>query len=162
MATGQPNTGSEQQAQLPATQQAQLPAETQQLMADVLGSIGTPTLHSFRGSKQEVWRQIAKVSTQPCLSYDDVKDSTVQIRDFYVHAVEFADERTGEVTGGIRTVLIPASGQPFACVSDGVAKDLAGIIRTFGLGPYDPPIDVKVVEVRTRKGFRTYRLVPAD
>lgn len=134
----------------------------QELISQVMGDIAAPTIHNFQGNNLEIWKQVAAIGAADCRGFDDVQESGIQIHQFYVHQVQFVDEKTGEVTEGIRTVLIPKVGPPFACVSDGIARDLAGIIRNFGFGPYDPPISVVPVAIKTRKGRRTYRLVPQE
>lgn len=133
-----------------------------ELMSTVMGDTGAPTLHNFQGDNMQVWKQISKVSSAECTGFDDIGDEGVELHNFYVHQVEFEEATGGELSQGIRTVLIPKEGKPFACVSDGIAKDLFEIIHTFGFGPYDPPIQVKPVAVKTRKGRKTYRLVPVD
>ncbi len=133
-----------------------------ELVSQVMGDVAAPTIHNFQGTNLEVWKQIAAIGAATCMDFDDVQDSGIQIHQFYVHQVQFVDEKTGEVNEGIRTVLIPKVGPPFACVSDGIARDLAGIIRTFGFGPYEPPISVMPVSIKTRKGRKTYRLVPQE
>ncbi len=131
-------------------------------LQSVFGDTAAPVLHNFQGTNMEVWRKIATVTAADCLDFDSIGEDGIELFEFYVHSVEFVDDATGQVTNGIRSVLIPREGQPFACVSDGIARDLSGIIRTFGFGPYDPPIHVKPVSVKTRKGRRTYRLVPVE
>lgn len=133
-----------------------------ELMERVFGEVGAPTLHNFRGNRMEIWKQIADITVMECNDFEQVREEGIELYQFYVHGVQFVDDATGEVSDGVRCVLIPKEGVPFACVSDGIARDLSGIIRTFGFGPYIPPIRVKPVSVKTRKGFKTYRLVPMD
>jgi len=139
-----------------------LSAGKEQQLLSVFGDVAAPQLHTFQGTPKEVWGQIAKVSAAECLGYDDLGEQPFGIQHFYVHGVQIAGPTPGEIIPALRCVLIPREGKPVAFVSDGIARDLAGIIRTFGMGPYLEPIAVRVVKVKTRKGFTTYRLVPAD
>jgi hypothetical protein len=139
-----------------------LPAVQAEAVANVLGDLGGPTLHNFEGDATEVWKQVARVSAAPCLSYDDVIGTTVLLKHFFVHRINIAGDTPGEFTEAIRTVLVPPTGQPVAFVSESVARDLGTLIRTFGLGPWPDPIQVQIVAVKTRKGFKTLRMIPAE
>lgn len=75
--------------------------------------------------------------------------------------VNLTDPETGEVTAHIRVTLIDGAGTTLSFVSIGIAASL-DLIRTLrGDGPYDPPYCVYVKSLKTRRGFRLYRLFPA-
>ena len=146
----------------PAIARCQLSVREESVLQQVFGELGGPVLHNFQGDRMEVWRQLAKWTAVETLSYDDVKDGKFSVRHFIAQSIRIAGNDPGEVIDGLRCVLIPPDGKAVAFVSAGIARDLAGLIQTFGMGPYEPAIEVQVIEVRTRKGFRTYRLIPAE
>jgi len=150
-------------AEAEAMENVGLPAistQQRQLLSDVLGELSGPTLHNFTGDRREVWKLTAKATGPDVIVSDEATLVPIDIRHFLVHTVRIAKETPGEFVDAIRTVLIQPDGKQYAVVSDGVARDLAGLIHTFGMGPYDPPIEVQITPVRTRKGFKTYRLMP--
>lgn len=138
--------------------QTVLPAVMQQ----VLGDLAAQPFHNFDGDKMNKWR-LASIATGPdVLKSSDIINKTFKLRYFYAHKVEIMSDQGGELFDAVRCVLIDDQDQAVGFVSDGLAKDLAMIVGMFGLGPYNPPIPVEVVQIQTRKGFRTYQLRPAS
>jgi hypothetical protein len=127
----------------------------------LLGTIGQQAVHNFQGTPEEIWRLTARANSPDALSMAEARDKEIAVVYFYAHHVQIAGPANGEYADAIRCVLIDSKGVTFAFVSDGIAADLAQMIYTFGLKPWSPPVLVKPVEVKTRRGFRTYRLVPA-
>lgn len=127
----------------------------------LLGSLGSRQFHTFTGDAMQVWRQIALATGPEVLPATEAINRPIKLEHFYVHQVQIAGETPGEYVDAIRVVLIEPEGRAFGFVSDGIAKDLARIISTFGMGPYSPPIPVKAVQFNTRKGRRAYSLQPA-
>lgn len=132
------------------------------LIQEALGGSGLPVLHNFQGDKLEVWRQATRATGPDVSSVGDHLGERIPIKWFYVHRVSILNDQTGEYSTPCRVVFVTPDKRQFACVSDQVARDLFGVIQCFGMGPYDPAIDVQVVEVKTRKGFRCYRVVPVE
>lgn len=96
---------------------------------------------------------------------DDVQpgedwEGTFRLVWWYCHRIELEDD--GELIDTVRTVLIDDQGNAIKFVSDGIRKDLFRIIAAFGLEKLDPPLPVEVKPVRTRKGFRIFRLLPVQ
>lgn len=137
-------------------------ADQRALIQEALGGSGLPVLHNFQGSKLDIWRQATRATGPDVSSIADNLGERISVKWFYVHRVSILNDQTGEINTPCRCVLISPDRKQFACVSDQVARDLFGIIQTFGMGPFDPAIDVQIVEVKTRKGFRCYRLVPTE
>jgi len=137
------------------------PQQQQQLTA-VLGDLAGGVFHNFAGTPQEVWRQMAKATGPDVIDRKKFQSEAFPLYQYYVHAVKMRNVKTGLIDPGIRCVLISKDGKMTAVVSAGVARDLALLIHAHGIGPYDPPIDVFLVEVKTRAGFYTIRLQPAD
>ena len=76
--------------------------------------------------------------------------------------VEVADPQTGEISRRLldRIVLVEPNGDAYACVSDGVRKSLQLLMHYYGAPPWKPALKVKVEQVTTRRGFRTFILNP--
>lgn len=74
--------------------------------------------------------------------------------------IELTDDETGESSPAIRIVLLDDHGDTMTFVSVGIGASL-DLIRTLrGDGPYDPPIPVVVLPVKTRRGHQTLKLRP--
>lgn len=93
---------------------------------------------------------------------EDYRDTPFLLYAWMAKKIQLADQVTGDPQPAVRVVLMSPGGKMMAATSMGVVLSL-DLIRTFrGDGPYDPPIPVRVVETKTRRGFRLYRLVPTD
>lgn len=89
-------------------------------------------------------------------SLDDHKGEVLEIVNVAAHPVSLVDENTGEVVQAMRTVLIDKNGKNFDAVSQGVVSSLQKIFAIVGQPPYnDEPLKIKVVEQKTRKGYKT-------
>lgn len=89
-------------------------------------------------------------------SLDDHKGEVLEIVNVAAHPVSLVDENTGEVVQAMRTVLIDKNGKNFDAVSQGVVSSLQKIFAIVGKPPYnDEPLKIKVVEQKTRKGYKT-------
>ena len=89
-------------------------------------------------------------------SLDDHKNEVLEIVNFAAHPVTLTDENTGEVIEALRIVLVDKKGVNYDAVSQGIASSLQKIIAIVGMAPWDAePLKIKVVEQKTRKGFKT-------
>lgn len=68
------------------------------------------------------------------------------------------EKEDGELEEALRVVLVDNQGKTYSSVATGVKKSISNLFMIFGLPPYNPPVKLKAVEVRTRKGFRTVNL----
>ena len=134
---------------------------TPAIMEQVLGSLGEAAFHNFTGTPLEVWGQIAKATGPDTMPADKKVNSVIRLVKFYCHKVMIQGPTSGEYTDAVRVVLIDSDDQQYAFVSDGVAGDLARLISAFGMGPYNPPIQITVRPFRTRKGFNSFTIQPA-
>lgn len=150
-----------QTADLPATQTAQSTELITQMIGSMFGSVGGESISNFAGTKQERWRKTAMCQSSQVMSADDLQDSVFPVECFYAHKVRIAGQSQGEYSDAIRTVMISPDGQMVAFTSDGVAQSLAQLIAVYGLEPWKPAVDIKVDVIKTRKGFKTYVLIPA-
>lgn len=88
-------------------------------------------------------------------SLDDHKGEVLNIVNVAAHPVTLVDETTGEAVNALRMVLVDESGRLFDAVSQGIASSMEKIFAIVGPAPFDPPLAIKVVEQKTRKGFKT-------
>lgn len=160
-------TKTEKQAKRPEDMTGQLgliPVQdttVQNLIEQALGTIGTRTMHNFGTDKMQVWKRSAMAESGKMKKMQDMKDKTFKLCYFYVQQVQIVDERTGEISEPCRVVLMDDQFDGVAFVSDGIAKSLAKIIQTFGMGPYHPPLNIEIEEIQTRRGHRLYNIIPA-
>jgi len=87
-------------------------------------------------------------------SLDDQQGKILEIVNVAAHPVTLVDETTGEVNEALRTILIDKDGKNFDAVSQGVASSLQKIFAIVGPAPFDPPLKLKVVQQKTRKGYK--------
>lgn len=142
-----------------------LPAITDEQLGQIsktFGALDGAMLHNFQGDQREVWKQTAKATGGEAVDASAMRGEVFSIQHFYVHEIQLRDVQTGKYSKKIRSVLIDPNGKQVAVVSDGVAKDLAGMIHVFGLGAWNPPVEVTIEQVKTRAGFQVYRLVPTE
>ena len=89
-------------------------------------------------------------------SLDDHKNEVLEIVNFAAHPVSLVDENTGEIVEALRVVLVDKNGVNYDAVSQGIASSLQKIIAIVGMAPWDKePLKIKVIEQKTRKGFKT-------
>lgn len=135
--------------------------KTHAVIQQVLGNAAAPYFHNFPGDPRAQWAMIAKCEGGDVIDRDTLGEQAFPLSMFYVHKVTVNGKTPGELVDTVRTVLIDPKGKMVGFVSEGIAKSLARIIQTFGLGPYDPPLNVKVATVKVGGGHKTYAIVPA-
>lgn len=89
----------------------------------------------------------------------DHLNETIELVHIVAQAVTIADDKTGEVTETVRTILLAADGSAYAAVSEGILGSLRDIFGIMGQPDTWPePLPVKVVEKRGRSGFRFMKI----
>lgn len=86
----------------------------------------------------------------------------IALKDFVVQSVQIEDEKTGEVNEAPRVTLVDADGNAFHGTSVGLLSAVRNLIAQIGEpSTWDEPVNVKIVEERSRRGFRfmTIKLV---
>lgn len=150
-----------QEGQLTTTQRPQ--GDGRMAIVEALAGLGEKaSLHNFEGSPAQVWRMVTLGENKSTPGNDLVGKGKVSVTNWYLHRIRLEDAKTGEISEPVRTVLYTKDGGIYHFVSDGIVKAMAGLIKTFGIGPYDPPIDVEVLEIRTNNGFKMMTLAPAE
>lgn len=84
----------------------------------------------------------------------------VQVEHIIVHSVEGVDDN-GEEWEGERAVLIAPDGSAVHCVSRGLIKALQLLFGLYGVPPWKPARSLKIVQLPTKRGRRTFTLIPA-
>ncbi len=90
----------------------------------------------------------------------ELKDKPAKIQHVIVHAATVVDE-SGSESDVRRVVLVDTKGVAYACVSEGVISSIQQLAAVFGAPPWDLGINLRLIEKKTRRGFRVYRLIPA-
>lgn len=73
----------------------------------------------------------------------------ILIAHILAHTVHKSDKQTGEIVPLTRTVLIDPEGTMFEAKSAGIVKSLRKLMFVYGAPPWNPPIRVKVKEIKT-------------
>ena len=115
-------------------------------------------LTNFKGTPRENFAFRMK-----CINASGGGDAAVgqiiEVRNWFIHEVEFTNEETGESVKTLRTVLVSPDGEAIAFVSQGVAGGIQQIHSEFGLEPLDPPLRCRVEQRSTAKKRRVYVLI---
>lgn len=77
---------------------------------------------------------------------------------YVAHPAEHVDADSGELRQYSRLVLIQEDGTTFATTSAVVAHRLAQALALYGPGPISPPLNVVVMECRSKAGRRYHDL----
>ena len=90
----------------------------------------------------------------------DMVDKEITIRHILAHTVEKVDEKTGEVTALLRIVVQGADGEAYQTTSNGIRDSIRLLAKFYGLPPWPEGLKVRVLSIRTRRGFKTFTLSP--
>jgi hypothetical protein len=142
-------------APVASTQGGQLvPVET--YFADARHDNDVVTNLNLRG-REGLVRQM-KVTSAVDRDGESLSDTPFPVKWWYAHIVEPVDPSTGEVQRCIRVVLMSPAGETTSFTSTGVIDSLDMIRRSLGDGPYDPPLWVRLVRIKTRHKRTIFRL----
>ncbi|KKN24607.1 hypothetical protein LCGC14_0893300 [marine sediment metagenome] len=147
----------EQHTELAVSQQL-LPA----VINEVFGSLAGPELHNFGGTPEHQFRMIALATGPNVKKYTDTVGKVINVQYFYCHQVRLDGKTPGEFVDALRCVLIDSDGTAYGFVSEMLAKDLARMIRFFGVRPWVPPIAVSVTMSPGKGSHTFYNLVPVN
>lgn len=120
-----------------------------------------PVMSTLDQSSEANRLKLLSIIEGPAQKGADHLGGVIALSDYIIHQVDLTDEETGEMFPAARTLLLQPEGPPIEFVSVGVLKSLQRIATMMKrLPPYDPPIAVRVTQVSTRGGRRTFKLVP--
>lgn len=90
----------------------------------------------------------------------DLINETIEVEHMIAHPTKLVDEETGEVRDLIRVVLVSPEGVGYHSMSSGVVESMKRICQIVGEGPWtDEPLKIKIKQVNTKSGNRTFNLV---
>lgn len=142
--------------QQPASQ-ANLPVPRKEALPPMAGN---REWHCFDGTPKNIWRLKALCQTASS-GAASVAGKTFAVKYYYVHEVQIYEQQGGEYVSAYRVCLVGPNMEIVSFVSQGILTGLASMIEAMGRGPYDPPMEVLVTQVKTRAGH-TYNIVPAE
>lgn len=85
---------------------------------------------------------------------------TITVEHILAHTVETISD-DGEALALLRIVLVDKDGKAYATTSEGVRESVRLIANYYGSPPWLDGLALKVESIKTRRGFRTFRLSPA-
>lgn len=98
---------------------------------------------------------LLKAITQPDINLTDYLDKPFKIVDCYIEPCTI-DTDSGPIAAN-RLILFDENGTSYSTVSVGIINSIQ---RMLLIVPDLSEICVKVVQIKTKKGFRTYSLIP--
>lgn len=101
---------------------------------------------------------ITQALANQALDLEGVGSNVFPTRYYLAHVTEYIDD-DGEMIPMVRVVLIGPQMETLAFVSEGAIRSLDLIRSLCGDGPWNPPLPLSVVQVKTRRNRKTYRLV---
>jgi len=119
-----------------------------------------PSVHNFVGNKMRIYQMTALATAGGIRSRDIPPDAVLAVKHFYMHWVEMQNSSTGDAQDQIRVALITADNEVYGFVSTGVAQAVLQMVEVFGVVPFDPPLEVQVRRMETRRGMTMLTLVP--
>lgn len=85
---------------------------------------------------------------------------TITVEHMIAHPTQLVDEETGEVRDLIRLVLVSPEGEGYHSMSGGVVESMKRLCQIVGQGSWtDEPLQLKIKQVTTKQGNRTFNLV---
>lgn len=132
-----------------------------ELMEMAPGEIGTletaflstgMTYCSFNAETPEGKLALYTAMNKPTFSVEEKLNCTIYLQDIYAEAVEFVNEKSGEVTDGVRIVLIDNEGNSYGCCSKGIFSSIKKLIQVFGAPTWEEAIPVQPYQASTRNG----------
>lgn len=130
-------------------------------LAAILGVGSVLEFNNFDGDDMARWKLSALATDGEAVRKEDCIGKIIDVKYIYIHVIQLADAKTGEVTDSPRTVLIDADGKAYAFVSSGIAMAAARMFMTFGRKPFVPAVKMQVKEITTRSRFKMLTMVPA-
>lgn len=135
------------------------PSPEQQL-ATIVGLPGSLWTSFVKGDRSQML-VMGKALTNPDVELAEYIDKPIQLVHLLLHKCNTVNKQTGEIEEFVRSVLIDADGVSYATGSDVVSRTLAQFVAMFGLPPYNPPLPVKVLKVKSSSVGHYFKLVLA-
>ena len=121
----------------------------------------TQSMCSFTVETVEDKKKLFKVATAPDHNVAEYIGKSIKIKDVYAEVVHMTNQETGEITDGIRMVIIDDKGESYQCVSSGMWNAFTRMRAIFGNPTYDPaiPIEIKQIDKGVNKKILSFDIV---
>jgi len=119
------------------------------------GDVGV--FSTFAGDDFETRVKMLDALTDPAPISEHLGE-TIKLANVIAQAVEIADD-DGVVNETVRVILVDDEGNSYAALSDGLFRSIQNIFGILGQPHEWPnPLPVKVIEAKSRKGFRFFTI----
>lgn len=121
----------------------------------------TQSMCSFTVETVEDKKKLFKVATAPDHNVAEYIGKSIKIKDVYAEVVHMTNQETGEITDGIRMVIIDDKGESYQCVSSGMWNAFTRMRAIFGNPTYDPaiPIEIKQIDKGVNKKILSFDII---
>lgn len=94
---------------------------------------------------------------------DEHLNEPLDMTNAVAQAVQVTDDQTGEISNTVRVIIVTANGKAYAATSPTLAAGLNTMFGIFGTpNTWTEPLTIKVVERRSRRGFKFFSIEPVD
>lgn len=121
----------------------------------------TQSMCSFTVETIDDKKKLFKVATAPDHNVAEYIGKSIKIKDVYAEVVHMTNQETGEITDGIRMVIIDDKGESYQCVSSGMWNAFTRMRAIFGNPTYDPaiPIEIKQIDKGVNKKILSFDII---
>lgn len=119
---------------------------------------GPSEVCNFTTKSQSGARRMMSSAGQADLTVDALDGEVFRLRHWLATQATYRNEKTGELTDGVRITFWDDSERSLTFSSWTVTHWLDLLVKSFGMGPYDPPVGVIVKHKIERDGKRTFSL----
>lgn len=94
---------------------------------------------------------------------DEHLNEPLNMTNAVAQAVQVTDDQTGEISNTVRVTIVTDDGNAYAATSPTLAAGLNTMFGIFGTpNNWTEPLCIKVVELRSRRGFKFFSIEPVD
>ena len=100
---------------------------------------------------------------QNAVKLDEHLNEPIDMVNAIAQAVQVTDDQTGEISNTVRVIIVAEDGTAYAATSPTLAAGLNTMFGIFGTpDTWDTPLTIKVVERRSRRGFKFFSIEPVE
>lgn len=97
-------------------------------------------------------KNLFNMTSNPKHKVSDMINKKIKLKDVYMEEIFLTDEETGEVSQGIRIILIDDKQEGYVCVSKGIKNSLQKLFSIFGTpNNWENPIEIEVKQLSIGK-----------
>lgn len=94
---------------------------------------------------------------------DEHLNEPLEMVNAVAQAVQVTDDQTGEVSNTVRVIIVTADNKAYAATSPTLAAGLNTMFGIFGTpNTWAEPLTIKVIERRSRRGFKFFSIEPVE